>query len=117
MRKPLIVINWKMSMTLFATQTFVSEFQALATGHAASLDLVICPPATALTTLAQLAEGTNIQVGAQNLSSESGAAHTGQLSAELLADAGARWVLIGHWEVRRDLGDDGEASTINSTTL
>ncbi|MEA3308564.1 MAG: triose-phosphate isomerase [Chloroflexota bacterium] len=108
MRKPLIVINWKMSMTLAATRAFVTEFQTLATGHTATLDLVICPPATALTTLAELAAETTIQVGAQNLSPESAAAHTGQLSAELLADAGARWVLIGHWEVRHDLGDDGE---------
>jgi triosephosphate isomerase len=111
-RCPLIVLNWKMSMTLDATRAFVERFQALDQRRAAALDLVITPPATALTTLAELAAGTPIQVGAQDLSTESGAPHTGQLSAELLADAGATWALIGHWEVRRDRGDDW--STLNT---
>ncbi len=105
-RRPLIVLNWKMSMTLDETQAFVERFQAQDEGRASALDLVITPPATALTTLDELAAGTPIQVGAQDLSTESDAPHTGQLSAELLADAGATWALIGHWEVRRDRGDD-----------
>ncbi len=106
MRRPLIVLNWKMAMTLEQTRAFVGTFQALDQGRAAALDLVVYPPATALTTLAELAEATPIQVGAQNLSAETGPAHTGQLSGALLADAGATWVLIGHYEVRRDFGDD-----------
>jgi triosephosphate isomerase len=106
MRRPLIVLNWKMAMTLNETRAFVDAFQAADEGRAAALDLVVCPPATALTTLADLAEETSIQVGAQNISTETEPAHTGQLSGALLADAGATWVLIGHYEVRRDFGDD-----------
>jgi triosephosphate isomerase len=93
-------------MTLDETRAFVDAFQAADEGRAAALDLVVCPPATALTTLADVARNTPIQVGAQNISTETEPAHTGQLSGALLADAGATWVLIGHYEVRRDFGDD-----------
>jgi len=106
MRRPLIVLNWKMAMTLEQTRAFVETFQALDQGRAAALDLVVCPPATALSTLAALTEATPIQVGAQDLSAETDPAHTGQLSGALLANAGATWALIGHYEVRRDFGDD-----------
>lgn len=112
MRRPLIVLNWKMAMTLNETRAFVDAFQAADKGRAAALDLVVCPPATALTTLAELAEETPIQVGAQNISTETEPAHTGQLSGELLADAGAAWVLIGHYEVRHDFGDDWETLNV-----
>lgn len=112
MRRPLIVLNWKMAMTLEETRAFVEGFQAADQGRATALDLVVCPPATALTTLAELAEETPIQVGAQNVSTETEPAHTGQLSGALLADAGATWALIGHYEVRRDFGDDWETLNI-----
>ncbi len=112
MRRPLIVLNWKMAMTLDETRAFADAFQAADEGRAAALDLVVCAPATALTTLTALAQDTPIQVGAQNISIETEPAHTGQLSGALLADAGAAWVLIGHYEVRRDFGDDWE--TLNA---
>ena len=112
MRCPLIVCNWKMAMTLEETRAFVTRFQALDEGRTSELDLVICPPATALATLAHEVEGLPIQVGAQDLSPYTEPAHTGQLSAELLADAGATWVLIGHFEVRRDRGDRGETMSV-----
>ncbi len=108
MRHPLIVCNWKMSMTLEETRAFVTRFQALDEGRASELVLVICPPATALATLAREVEGLPLEVGAQDLSSHTEPAHTGQLSAELLVDAGATWVLIGHFEVRCDRGERGE---------
>ncbi len=100
MRRPLIVCNWKMAMTLEETRAFVRTFAAQDLGQAAQLDLVICPPATALTTLQAAAEGTPLQLGAQDLSPHADPAHTGQLSAALLRDAGAEWVLVGHFETR-----------------
>ncbi len=109
MRRPLIVINWKMAMTLQETRDYVVRFKALDRGRALGLDLVICPPATALTTLSEIAPQAAIQVGAQNLSAEDDPAHTGQLSGRLLYDAGARWVIIAHWELRRDHCETWEA--------
>lgn len=112
MRRPLIVCNWKMAMTLEETRAFVARFEALDEGRASALDLVVCPPATALSTLAREVAGLPLQVGAQDLSPHTEPAHTGQLSAELLADAGATWVLIGHFEVRRDRGERGESMSV-----
>ena len=56
MRRPLIVLNWKMAITLDETRAFVAAFRAADEGRATALDLVVCPPATALTTLAALVE-------------------------------------------------------------
>lgn len=105
MRRPLIVANWKMAMTLAETRSFVQQFLALDQGRSAHLDLIICPPYTALAELAHLSRNTPIQVGAQDISAHTDPAHTGQISAALAADVGAQWVLIGHWEIRRERGD------------
>jgi triosephosphate isomerase len=94
MRRRLIVCNWKMAMTLEETRRFVAAFRENYAGEAENLDLVVCPPATALATLADAAQETPIQVGAQTVSPHADPAHTGQLSGALLADAGATWVLI-----------------------
>lgn len=108
-RRPFVVLNWKMAMTLEETRDFVVSFQALDEGRADGMDVVVFPPATALATLAKLVQNTPLQVGAQTLSVETDPAHTGQLSGELLVDAGASWVLIGHSEVQRDFGADASA--------
>jgi len=71
--------------------------------------VVICPPFTALWPVAQALHGTRIQLGGQNIAPTSDPARTGEISAALLADVGCRWVMLGHWEVRRHLGDDDAA--------
>ena len=84
------------------------EFAAMIAGSAgvaAAADLLICPPATLLAAFAAQAQGSPIALGAQDCHAAECGAHTGDLSAEMLADAGARFVIVGHSERRADHGE------------
>ncbi len=105
-RKPLALSNWKMAMTVAESLAFVRDFEALAGDLLDEVDVVICPPFTALWPVAQALRGTRIQLGGQNIAPTADPARTGGISAALLADVGCRWVMLGHWEVRRPQGDD-----------
>jgi triosephosphate isomerase len=107
-RKPLALSNWKMAMTVAASQAFARDLAALAGDLLGRVDVVICPPYTALWPVARALGESPIQLGAQNVAAADDPARTGEISAALLADAGCRWVMLGHWEVRRHLGDDDE---------
>ncbi len=116
-RKPLALANWKMTMTVADSLTFVHDAQAQLGAILAKLDLVICPPYTALWPVAQelrnlyARDGYTLHLGGQNCAATTDIARTGEISAELLADAGCRWVMLGHWETRRHLDDDD--TTVN----
>jgi triosephosphate isomerase len=105
-RKPLAVSNWKMTMSIAQSLSFVGDYLPLAGGDLEQVDVVLCPPFTALHPVAQAIAGTPLQLGAQDMAATDEIARTGQVSASLLLDAGCRWVMLGHWEVRRHLGDD-----------
>ncbi|MGH6790171.1 MAG: triose-phosphate isomerase [Pseudolabrys sp.] len=99
--RPLVAGNWKMNG--FAASA--TELKAVIAGtgaFAGKADLMICPPATLLAAFAQVAAGTPVRIGAQNCHAEASGAHTGDLSAEMLADAGATAVIVGHSERRAD---------------
>jgi len=104
-RAPFAVANWKMAMTIAEGRTFLRRFRERLGDLAGAVDVVLCPPCTALYPMAQALIGSPIALGAQNLSAAEGTAHTGQISASLLADAGCQWVLVGHWEIRRRDGE------------
>ena len=70
-----------------------------------SCDVVICPPATLLASLAQMLAHTGVALGGQDCHVESGGAHTGDLSAEMFADSGAHYMIVGHSERRTDYGE------------
>ncbi len=106
MRKPFALANWKMAMTLAESEDFVARFLAAAGDVLARVEVTLFPPCTALTTVVRALHDAPVGVGAQNVSVYDDAPHTGQISAALLADAGCQWVMLGHWEVRRQLGDD-----------
>jgi triosephosphate isomerase len=108
-RKPLALSNWKMALTISESLAFVRELHELAGDLLERVDLVVCPPFTGLWALARILQDSPIQLGAQNVSASQGAAHTGEISVALLADVGCQWVMLGHWEVRRHLGDDDES--------
>jgi len=108
-RKPLALANWKMAMTVAESLAFVRDFEALVGDLLGKVDVVICPPFTALWPVAQALRGSRIQLGGQNIAPTADLARTGEISAALLADVGCRWVMLGHWEVRRHLGDDDAA--------
>jgi triosephosphate isomerase len=111
MRKPLALTNWKMEMTVDRSLAFVRGFQSAIGDLAQEIDIILCPPYTALYPMAQALKDSPIALGGQNVSTAPGGAYTGQISAALLADVGCRWVLLGHWEIRRHFGDTDE--TVN----
>ena len=103
--RPLIAGNWKMN-GLRASQ---AEFEAMLAGAsqvAAKADLPVCPPATLIAGFAEKARGSkNLTIGAQDCHPKGSGAHTGDLSAEMLADAGATAIIVGHSERRADHGE------------
>lgn len=108
MRKPFALANWKMSMTISETVAFIRRFLPLVRELEDKVDIVICPPFTALYVARQELKGSKVQLGAQNLHPGPGPAWTGEISAQLLADVGCKWVMLGHWERRRHFGEDDE---------
>ncbi len=111
MRRPLALANWKMAMTVAESLAFVRDVQATAGDALDQVDVVICPPYTALWPLSQALQGSRLQLGAQNMAPTNDPARTGEIAAPLLVDAGCRRVMLGHWEVRRHQGDDD--ATVN----
>lgn len=103
--RPLIAGNWKMN----GLKSSLAEFEAMLAGAsdvATKADLLVCPPATLIADFAQRARGaTTLAVGAQDCHTKPSGAHTGDLSAEMLADAGARAIIVGHSERRADHGE------------
>jgi triosephosphate isomerase len=103
--RPLIAGNWKMN----GLKSSLAEFEAMLAGAsdvAAKADLLVCPPATLIADFAQRARGARtLEVGAQDCHAKPSGAHTGDLSAEMLADAGARAIIVGHSERRADHGE------------
>jgi triosephosphate isomerase len=103
--RPLIAGNWKMN----GLKSAMAEFEAMLAGApevAARADLLVCPPATLIAGFAERARGTKaIGVGAQDCHPKASGAHTGDLSAEMLADAGAHAIIVGHSERRADHGE------------
>jgi triosephosphate isomerase len=104
-RKPLALANWKMAMTIHESVAFARRFRAAVGDLAHKVDIALCPPYTALQATARALANSPITLGAQNLCAAPGPAHTGEISALLLADAGCEWVMLNHWEVRRRTGE------------
>jgi triosephosphate isomerase len=102
MRRKLAAGNWKMNGTGAALDT-LSE---LAAAHTApDVDILICPPATLISRAADAASGGPVALGGQDCHAEATGAHTGDISAEMLLDAGASYVILGHSERREDHGE------------
>lgn len=102
MRKPLIAGNWKMN----GLRADLSEIQAMAKGSTPVLrkkaDLLVCTPATILFTASAVVIGSGVSTGGQDCHAKTSGAHTGDLSAAMLFDAGASAVIVGHSERRTD---------------
>ena len=106
--RPLVAGNWKMN----GLTQGVSELDAVATGVAAGeaghAEVLICPPFTLIARFAAAAAGQHIKIGAQDCHPKPSGAHTGDVSAEMLKDAGASAVIVGHSE-RRTLHHESDA--------
>jgi triosephosphate isomerase len=102
--RPLIAGNWKMN----GLRSSKGEFDAMLAGAsdiASKADLLVCPPATLIAAFADRARGSKLAVGAQDCHPKPSGAHTGDISAEMLADAGASTIIVGHSERRADHGE------------
>ena len=103
--RPLIAGNWKMN----GLKSSLAEFEAMLAGAAdvaGKADLLVCPPATLIAGFAERVRGSKtFSVGAQDCHPKPSGAHTGDLSAEMLADAGVRAIIVGHSERRADHGE------------
>jgi triosephosphate isomerase (TIM) len=100
MRIPFIAGNWKMFKTVHEAVFFVKELRPLVK-DVADVEIVVAPPFTAIHAAAEAARNSNIGIAAQNLHWEREGAFTGEVSAPMLKEAGAEYVIIGHSERRR----------------
>jgi triosephosphate isomerase len=101
--RPLVAGNWKMNGLASALGEAARVRERLAApGFAAGVDVMICPPATLIASLAREAAGSRLLVGGQDCHAAASGAHTGDISAEMLKDAGATAVIVGHSERRAE---------------
>ena len=104
--RPLIAANWKMHL-LRAPAVALAEALRAGTGGITA-ELLVCPPAITLPAVAAVLAGSPIAVGGQDCHPAPEGAHTGDISAPMLADAGARFVILGHSERRQNHGETDE---------
>ncbi|MGR3635677.1 MAG: triose-phosphate isomerase [Shimia sp.] len=105
MRRKLAAGNWKMN----GTSAALAELEALSAAPAdANTDILICPPATLITRAAQVVSDTSVYIGGQDCHAATSGAHTGDIAADMLIDAGASHVILGHSERREDHGERNE---------
>ena len=109
-RRPIIAGNWKMHKTMHEAENLVKDLQ-LELPDISHLDLVLCPPFTALYKVAELVSNTPIRVGAQDMHWEKEGAFTGEISATMLRDVYCRYVILGHSERRQYFGETN--ATVN----
>jgi triosephosphate isomerase (TIM) len=102
--RPLVAGNWKMN-GLAASLTEAAKLKAALMAKPTGCDVLICPPATLVASLAAAMHGGPVATGGQDCHPKASGAHTGDVSAEMLRDAGATAVIVGHSERRADHGE------------
>lgn len=113
MRKKIIAGNWKMNMTPSEAVSLVETLKPLVVND--EVDVVFCVPAIDIIPAMEAAKGTNIQIGAENMYYKDKGAFTGEIAPGMLADAGVKYVIIGHSE-RREYFAETDA-TVNAKVL
>ena len=103
-RKKIIAGNWKMNKTPSEAKELVELLKPLVDNP--DVDVVYCVPAIDIVPVAEAIKGTNVQLGAENISDQDKGAFTGEISAAMLVDAGVKYVIIGHSERRQYYGED-----------
>lgn len=112
LRKAIVAGNWKMNNDRKAAKALITELAPMVKD--AGCEVVLCVPFTNLETALSLCEGTNLHVGAQNCHWAASGAFTGEISAQMLAEMGVEYVIIGHSERRQYFGETDQ--TVNART-
>lgn len=113
MRKPIIAGNWKMNKTAAECRELITALAPKVKD--AECDVVVCVPFTDIALASELVKGTNMAVGAQNIAWADSGAFTGEISAAMLKEAGASYVIIGHSERRQYFGETDK--TVNARLI
>lgn len=103
--RPLIAGNWKMNGLSADGWTLADEIARRAAAGRAGPELLVCPPATLIALVAEALEGSPVGLGGQDCHPDASGAHTGDISAPMLADLGCRYAIVGHSERRADHGE------------
>lgn len=109
MRTPVIAGNWKMNKTVAEAVALASEIKEKVAG-VENVKIIVCPVFTAVKSVADVLKGTNVKVGAQDMYWETSGAYTGEVSGEMLLEAGAEYVII-------EQGDRARAAYYNYYTF
>lgn len=101
-RKPLVAGNWKMNGLQGSVSVLQEIIEGFDPGLTTKVDVLICPPFTLVAQFTERAKGSSIRIGGQDCQAHVSGAHTGDISATMLEDAGATYVIVGHSERRAD---------------
>jgi triosephosphate isomerase len=112
-RRKIVAGNWKMNMTPSQAVALVEELKPLVASD--DVDVVFCVPAIDIIPAMKAAEGSNINIGAENMYFEDSGAYTGEIAANMLTDVGVKYVIIGHSERREYFAETDE--TVNKKVL
>ena len=113
LRKAVIAGNWKMNKTPSESKALIEEMKPLVKD--AACDVVLCVPFIDIPAAIEAAKGSNIKIGAENVHFKSSGAYTGEVSAEMLKEAGVEYVVVGHSERRTYFGETDQ--TVNLRAL
>jgi triosephosphate isomerase len=108
MRRFLVAGNWKMNTNRSSGQELAAALAVDSPTAEDGVEVLVCPPYPYLTTIADKAAGSGVQVGAQDVYFEAGGAFTGEVAVDMLKDVGCEYVIIGHSERRHVMGETDE---------
>lgn len=112
LRRTVIAGNWKMNKTPSETTALINEMKPLLKG--ADCDIVLCVPYIDIPAAVEAAKGSNIKIGAENIHFKASGAYTGEVSADMLKEAGVEYVVIGHSERRTYFGETDQTVNLRS---
>ena len=112
MRKTIIAGNWKMNQNQAQAKSLIAQLKPLVAG--AACDVICCVPYTSIAAASEAAADSNVKIGAQNCHWAQSGAFTGEISADMLAEMGIEYVVVGHSERRQYFGETDQ--TVNART-